>query len=97
MDAFSSVISNNVNNVVKRLTVITILVAIPTLIAGLLGMNVDLPFGMGVHGDGGAWEFWLILAISVVLTAVCSVLLVKMTDSVKIRTPKQVKKKRRRG
>lgn len=34
MDAFSSVISNNVNNVVKRLTVITILVAIPTLIAG---------------------------------------------------------------
>ena len=97
MDAFSSVISNNVNNVVKRLTVITILVAIPTLIAGLLGMNVDLPFGMGVHGDGAAWEFWLILAISVVLTAVCSVLLVKMTDSVKIRTPKQVKKKRRRG
>ena len=97
MDAFSSVISNNVNNVVKRLTVITILVAIPTLIAGLLGMNVDLPFGMGVHGDGAAWEFWLILAISVVLTAVFSVLLVKMTDSVKIRTPKQVKKKRRRG
>ncbi len=97
MDAFSSVISNNVNNVVKRLTVITILVAIPTLIAGLLGMNVDLPFGMGVHGSGVAWEFWIILIISVVLTAVCSVLLAKMSDSVRIRTPKQVKKKRRRG
>ena len=96
MDAFSSVISNNVNNVVKRLTVITILVAIPTLIAGLLGMNVDLPFGMGVHNKGVAWEFWIILILSVVLTAVCSVLLAKMTDSVKIRTPKQVKKKRRR-
>jgi magnesium transporter len=95
MDAFSSVISNNVNNVVKRLTVITILVAIPTLIAGLMGMNVDLPFGMGVHG-GGAWEFWILLLISIVLTAVCSVFLTKMSDSIRIRTPKQVKKKRRR-
>ena len=60
-------------------------------------MNVDLPFGMGVHGSGVAWEFWIILIISVVLTAVCSVLLAKMSDSVRIRTPKQVKKKRRRG
>ena len=59
-------------------------------------MNVDLPFGMGVHNKGVAWEFWIILILSVVLTAVCSVLLAKMTDSVKIRTPKQVKKKRRR-
>ena len=49
-----------------------------------------------MHGSSGAWEFWVILAISVVLTAVCSFLLAKMTDSVKIRTPKQVKKKRRR-
>ncbi len=95
MDAFSSVISNNVNNVVKRLTIITILVAIPTLIAGLLGMNVDLPFGWGVHGEGVAWEFWIILGVSVALTALCSILLVKMTDKVKIRTPKQVKKRRR--
>ena len=95
MDAFGSVISNNVNNVVKRLTIITILVAIPTLIAGLLGMNVDLPFGWGVHGDAAAWEFWIILGVSVALTAICSVLLVKMTDKVKIRTPKQIKKRRR--
>ena len=96
MDAFSSVISNNVNDVVKRLTIITILVAIPTLIAGLLGMNVDLPFGWGVHGDMAAWEFWVILGVSVLLTVVCSLWLVKMTASVRIRTPKQVKKKRRK-
>lgn len=95
MDAFSSVISNNVNDVVKRLTIITILVAIPTLIAGLLGMNVDLPFGWGQHGDTAAWEFWVILGVSVLLTVVCSVWLVKMTASVRIRTHKQVKKKRR--
>lgn len=95
MDAFSSVISNNVNDVVKRLTIITILVAIPTLIAGLLGMNVDLPFGWGQHGDTVAWEFWIIVGVSVLLTVVCSVWLVKMTASVRIRTHKQVKKKRR--
>ena len=96
MDAFSSVISNNVNDVVKRLTVITILVAIPTLIAGLLGMNVDLPFGWGLKGDNSAWEFWVILAVSVALTVVCAVFLTKMTDKVKIRTPKQAKKRKRR-
>jgi magnesium transporter len=93
MDAFSSVISNNVNHVVKRLTIITILVAIPTLIAGLLGMNVKLPFGMD-STSGSPWEFWIILALCLVLVAVFSVVLIKSTDSVKIRTPKQIKRKR---
>ena len=96
MDAFSSVISNNVNNVVKRLTIITILVAIPTLIAGLLGMNVKLPFGMD-SVNGSSAEFWIILGICILLVAVFSIILVKSTDSVKIRTPKQVKRKRRRN
>ncbi len=95
MDAFSSVISNNVNNVVKRLTIITILVAIPTLIAGLLGMNVKLPFGMDSISGSNA-EFWIILGICILLVAIFSIVLVKSTDSVKIRTPKQVKRKRRR-
>ncbi|MBQ9730137.1 MAG: magnesium transporter CorA family protein [Clostridia bacterium] len=95
MDAFSSVISNNVNNVVKRLTIITILVAIPTLIAGLLGMNVKLPFGMNSE-TGSSIEFWIVLGVCVLLTVFCSVLLVRMTDKVRIRTPKQVKNKRRR-
>ena len=94
MDAFSSVISNNVNNVVKRLTIITILVAIPTLIAGLLGMNVKLPWGMSGE-TGSPYEFWIVLGVCVLLTTICSILLVRMTDKVRIRTPKEVKKKRR--
>lgn len=40
MDAFASVISNNLNVVMKQLTIITILLMIPTLIASLFGMNV---------------------------------------------------------
>jgi magnesium transporter len=44
MDAFASMISNNLNIVMKLLTSITILISVPTLIASFYGMNVDLPF-----------------------------------------------------
>lgn len=41
---FSSVISNNLNNRMKDLTIITIALMIPTLITSFFGMNVRLPF-----------------------------------------------------
>ncbi|MBI1191726.1 MAG: magnesium transporter CorA family protein [Bacteroidetes bacterium] len=44
MDAFASIISNNLNLVMRRLTSITVILMIPTLIASLYGMNVRLPF-----------------------------------------------------
>lgn len=45
MDAFASVISNNLNSVMKRLTMISIALMIPTLFASLYGMNLaHLPF-----------------------------------------------------
>jgi magnesium transporter len=44
MDAFASVISNNVNRVMKLLTSLTIMLSIPTIVASIYGMNVDLPF-----------------------------------------------------
>jgi len=44
MDAFTSVISNNVNRVMKLLTSITIFLAIPTIVASFWGMNVAVPF-----------------------------------------------------
>jgi len=40
MDAFASVISNNLNIVMKRLTIITIALAIPTMVASFFGMNI---------------------------------------------------------
>ncbi len=40
MDAFASVISNNLNVVMKQLTVISIIIMIPTLVASIFGMNV---------------------------------------------------------
>lgn len=43
MDAFASIISNNLNEVMKRLTSVTIILTVPMLIASFYGMNVELP------------------------------------------------------
>ena len=43
MDFFASIISNNLNMVMKRLTSVTIVLMVPTLVASFYGMNVDLP------------------------------------------------------
>jgi magnesium transporter len=43
MDAFASIISNNLNIVMKFLTAITIILMIPNLIASIYGMNIGLP------------------------------------------------------
>lgn len=41
MDAFASIISNNVNTIMKRMTSISIILMVPTLIASFYGMNVN--------------------------------------------------------
>ena len=43
MDAYGSIISNNLNITIRRLTLITIILMVPTLVASFYGMNVDLP------------------------------------------------------
>ena len=91
MDAYASVISNNVNSVMKLLAVITILISIPTLVASLWGMNVGVPFGDTAGG------FWIVLGISVVITGIVAMFIVRATNSIRIKTPRQIKRKRRRG
>ncbi len=44
MDAYGSIISNNLNITIRRLTMITIILMVPTLIASFYGMNIPLPF-----------------------------------------------------
>lgn len=71
--AFASVISNNVNQVVKVLTVTTILVAIPTLVSGFFGMNVSgLPFHDNPYG------FWLVMIVAAALATVIAVLFYRL-------------------
>jgi magnesium transporter len=69
MDAFASVISNNLNIVMKLLTSITIILAVPTMVASLWGMNVDVPFK---EIPGG---FAIVLGVAFVLTAVVTLIL----------------------
>ena len=64
-ETYSSVIGNNLNRIMKTLTVVTILLMIPTVIAGYYGMNV--PNGMETWPFG----FPLAVAISLVLMAIC--------------------------
>jgi len=49
MDAFTSVISNNLNRVMKLLTSLTIILSIPTIVASYFGMNVKVPFQSYPH------------------------------------------------
>ncbi len=50
LDAYASIISNNLNQVMKFLTSITIIIAIPTLISSYWGMNVRVPFQDNPYG-----------------------------------------------
>lgn len=68
MDAFASVISNNLNIVMKVLTSVTIVLAIPTMISSFFGMNVNIPL-TGPH------SFQLVMAMAVGASAVAILLL----------------------
>jgi len=63
MDAFGSIISNNLNSVMKRLTSITIILMVPTLIASFFGMNfVNLPLESSNSG------FYVIMFLSILVS-----------------------------
>ena len=64
MDAYASIISNNLNGVMKFLTSVTIILAVPTMISSFWGMNVELPFQNSSIG------FIIMIAIAVVTTLV---------------------------
>lgn len=69
MDAFASVISNNLNIVMKVLSSITIVISIPTIISGLYGMNIEggfLPF---------AQFWWFPCVLSVVIMGISAYIL----------------------
>ncbi len=67
MDAYGSVISNNLNIVMKILASITLIISIPTVISGIYGMNVDnIPY---------SGNFWFPIILSVILMAISAIVL----------------------
>lgn len=71
---FASVISNNLNIVMKTLTVITIVMAIPNIIYGAYGMNVNLE---GMPFAEYSWGFPAVIAASLVISLIATVILSK--------------------
>lgn len=64
MDAYASVISNNLNVIMKRLTSISIILMIPTVVASFYGMNV--PNNL----ENNSFGLWIVLAISILISAI---------------------------
>ena len=71
MDAYASIISNNVNSIMKLLTVITLIISIPTLFASLWGMNTGVPF------EGQQYGFYVVTGISLVIAGVAGYYLLR--------------------
>ena len=72
MDAFASVISNNLNIAMKFLSVITIVLTVPTIVTSALGMNVaGIPFANNPYG------FWIVVGISLLLTLIAGAIIAK--------------------
>ena len=74
MDAFGSIINNNVNAIMKTLAVVTIVLSIPTLVASVYGMNFSyLPLSNDPNG------FWIMLSVSFVVAILAAVLIILYT------------------
>lgn len=74
MDAFASVISNNLNDVMKVLSIITIVMSIPTMVFGAYGMNLN-PAGMPFSST--QWGFLIIILLSLAASIIAAIVLTK--------------------
>lgn len=71
MDAFASIISNNLNVVMKALAALTIILNVPAIVASFYGMNVNLP------GEGHPLAFLTVIGLSLGLTALATFIFYK--------------------
>lgn len=71
MNAFASIISNNLNSVMKVLAALTIILNIPIMVASFYGMNVQLP------GEGYPFAFLSLIGLALTLTAILTFIFYK--------------------
>jgi magnesium transporter len=72
MDAFASIISNNLNSVMKALAALTIILNLPTIVAGFYGMNVTY-----LPGASHPFAFLILIGAAVALTAIVTFIFYK--------------------
>lgn len=66
VDIFGTMVSNNLNVVMKVLTSLTLIISLPTMVSSFMGMNVEFPFNTNVIG------FYEIIAVAVLVTVVAT-------------------------
>jgi magnesium transporter len=66
MDARVSIVSNNLNILMKTLNLITIFIMVPTLVVSVFSMNVSIPL------EKHPWAFWLIMGLTI-----CSIIIAR--------------------
>lgn len=71
MDGYANIINNNLNNIMKILTSVTLLLAVPTLIASIFGMNTWVP------GEGTWIGFIVVSVVTLVLSVIVGIILHK--------------------
>lgn len=71
MDTFASIISNNLNLVMRLLASVTIILAVPTIIFSLWGVNVPVPF------EGNPVGFWVVTSLAFITSLIAAILLWK--------------------
>ncbi|MFZ1360706.1 MAG: magnesium transporter CorA family protein [Candidatus Saccharimonadales bacterium] len=63
-DTYRAVMDTRLNETIRLLTVITLAVTVPTMFAGLYGMNVDLP------GEHSPYMFWIVVGLSIAIAGI---------------------------
>ena len=71
MHTITSILSNNVNLIMKRLTGVTMVLMVPSLISGLWGMNVPVPF------QNNAYGFYVLSILALAIVMIISLLFIK--------------------
>ena len=66
LDAFASIIANNQNEVLKRLTTLTLILTLPILIASIYGMNTPIPY------KNSPYTFWIPVSISMIIIIIAA-------------------------
>ena len=74
MEAYGTIISNNVNDIMKFLTALTLVISVPTLVASLFGMNLG---GIPWNNNNSPWGFAIICGISIILAVISGIFLAK--------------------
>ena len=72
MDTYASIINNDMNRIMKILTSLTLIVAIPSMIGAFWGMNLP-----GIPFAGHPWGFWIVIALSVAVVIAVIIILWK--------------------